>query len=325
MAKVRGTRYNTGDGIRMALDIGAQPYGQWSGCHSCAWERNAGDFGAVETRHNGFRHSYLYGIIVNADGKRFVDEGADFRNYTYAKYGRVDPAAARRLRLAGVRCAGEAPDARRIQAARRDQGDAPTRWRSSSRGCRTWTRRSSSRRSREYNAAITRDVPFNPNVKDGLAHRWARRRQDRTGRTPIETAAVRGLLGRLRHHLHVRRREDRHHRARARHRGRAAARPLCGRRMVGGIFYFNYPGATGLMSSAVFGRWPGGARRDTRRLERSRFRTTHSASRREQDPAMTSCDADQMKCTTARRRSSSSHRSPARSRPGRTSRSPSPW
>src|SRR4029453_7850376 len=28
MAKVRGTRYNTGDGIRMALDIGAQSYGQ---------------------------------------------------------------------------------------------------------------------------------------------------------------------------------------------------------------------------------------------------------------------------------------------------------
>ena len=34
MAKVRGTRYNTGDGIRMALDVGAQPYGQWSGCHA---------------------------------------------------------------------------------------------------------------------------------------------------------------------------------------------------------------------------------------------------------------------------------------------------
>src|SRR5204862_220199 len=89
MAKVRGTRFNTGDGIRMALDIGAQPYGQWSGCHSCAWERNASDFGSVETRHNGFRHSYLYGIVVNAEGKRFLDEGADFRNFTYAKYGRV--------------------------------------------------------------------------------------------------------------------------------------------------------------------------------------------------------------------------------------------
>ena len=27
--------------------------------------------------------------MVNATGRRFVDEGADFRNYTYAKYGRV--------------------------------------------------------------------------------------------------------------------------------------------------------------------------------------------------------------------------------------------
>ena len=34
LAKVRGTRFNTGDGIAMALDIGAAPYGHWSGCHS---------------------------------------------------------------------------------------------------------------------------------------------------------------------------------------------------------------------------------------------------------------------------------------------------
>ena len=27
-------------------------------------------------------------LIVNVNGERFVDEGADFRNYTYAKYGR---------------------------------------------------------------------------------------------------------------------------------------------------------------------------------------------------------------------------------------------
>ena len=51
MAKVRGTRYNTGDGISMALDIGAQSYGQWSGCHSVAWERYAPDFGDVESPH----------------------------------------------------------------------------------------------------------------------------------------------------------------------------------------------------------------------------------------------------------------------------------
>ena len=33
-AKVRGTRHNQGDGLRLALDIGAMPCGQWSGCHA---------------------------------------------------------------------------------------------------------------------------------------------------------------------------------------------------------------------------------------------------------------------------------------------------
>ena len=36
LAKVRGTRFNTGDGIRMALDVGAMPYGNWSGAHAVA-------------------------------------------------------------------------------------------------------------------------------------------------------------------------------------------------------------------------------------------------------------------------------------------------
>ena len=32
--------------------------------------------------------SYPWGIVLNANGKRFVDEGEDLRNYTYAKFGR---------------------------------------------------------------------------------------------------------------------------------------------------------------------------------------------------------------------------------------------
>ena len=87
---MRGTRYNTGDGIRMALDIGAQSYGQWSGAHAVAWERYANDYGDVDGQHSaGYRHSYPFGLMVNQNGERFVDEGADFRNYTYAKYGRA--------------------------------------------------------------------------------------------------------------------------------------------------------------------------------------------------------------------------------------------
>ena len=89
LAKVRGTRFNTGDGIRMALDIGAMPYGNWSGCHAVGWDRNAPEFGDLAVGDDFQKHCYPFGIMVNANGERFVDEGADFRNYTYAKYGRV--------------------------------------------------------------------------------------------------------------------------------------------------------------------------------------------------------------------------------------------
>jgi tricarballylate dehydrogenase len=34
------------------------------------------------------RYSYNYGILVNRDGQRFVDEGEDFIAFTYAKYGK---------------------------------------------------------------------------------------------------------------------------------------------------------------------------------------------------------------------------------------------
>src|SRR6266705_1172315 len=89
LAKVRGTRFNTGDAIRMALDAGAAPVGNWSGCHAVAWERNAPEFGDLAVGDQFQKHSYPFGIVINANGERFVDEGADFRNYTYAKYGRV--------------------------------------------------------------------------------------------------------------------------------------------------------------------------------------------------------------------------------------------
>lgn len=33
------------------------------------------------------KQSYPLSIVVNKEGRRFIDEGDDFRNYTYAKYG----------------------------------------------------------------------------------------------------------------------------------------------------------------------------------------------------------------------------------------------
>jgi tricarballylate dehydrogenase len=68
LAKVRGTRFNTGQGIKMALDIGAMPYGNWSGCHAVGWDYNAPEFGDLAVGDNFQKHSYPFAIMVNADG-----------------------------------------------------------------------------------------------------------------------------------------------------------------------------------------------------------------------------------------------------------------
>ena len=88
-AKVRGTRYNQGDGIRMALEIGALPIGQWTGCHATPIDADAADYGVIEMTDRTNRLSYPYGVMINQLGERFVDEAPDFQFFTYAKYGGV--------------------------------------------------------------------------------------------------------------------------------------------------------------------------------------------------------------------------------------------
>src|SRR5437667_8649786 len=88
-AKVRGTRYNTGDGLHMALDIGALPYGQWTGCHSTPIDADAPPFGDRKLTDKSNRLSYPFGVLVNTRGRRFFDEGEDFQLYTYAKLGGI--------------------------------------------------------------------------------------------------------------------------------------------------------------------------------------------------------------------------------------------
>ena len=74
LAKVRGTRYNTGDGIRMALEIGAQPHGNWSCAHASQWDLNAPDYGDLDVGDAFSKHSYPLSIMLNTDGLRFLDE-----------------------------------------------------------------------------------------------------------------------------------------------------------------------------------------------------------------------------------------------------------
>jgi tricarballylate dehydrogenase len=86
-AKVRGTMHNQGDGLRMALEIGALPWGQWSGCHATPINAESPPFGDRELTDKTNRLSYLYGVMINKAGVRFVDEGEDQVFYTYAKFG----------------------------------------------------------------------------------------------------------------------------------------------------------------------------------------------------------------------------------------------
>ncbi|MDE2936427.1 MAG: FAD-dependent tricarballylate dehydrogenase TcuA [Chloroflexota bacterium] len=90
--KLRGVPYNTGDGLLMALGIGALSYGSWTTCHASPQDFNrpaydlpgpgvAGDYWS--------RYAYPYSVMVNLDGRRFVDEGATWRGLTYARMGRA--------------------------------------------------------------------------------------------------------------------------------------------------------------------------------------------------------------------------------------------
>ena len=71
----------------MALELGAAPAGHWSGAYAVAWDLNAPPFGHLDVGDRFQKHNYPFGIVVNARGERFLDEGLDFHSYTYAKSG----------------------------------------------------------------------------------------------------------------------------------------------------------------------------------------------------------------------------------------------
>ncbi|KAE8149754.1 FAD binding domain-containing protein [Aspergillus avenaceus] len=89
-AFVRGTPYNSGDCLEMAIrDVSAKQAGNWSGCHCVAWDANAPtETGDREISNEFTKSGYPLGIMINRQGSRFVDEGSDLRNYTYAMIGR---------------------------------------------------------------------------------------------------------------------------------------------------------------------------------------------------------------------------------------------
>lgn len=76
-----GSHYNKGEGVQMALDIGAAPCGDFGLWHASPMDprtRNAGSSVYI----------YPYGILVNKRGMRFVDEAPGSTDETYESVAR---------------------------------------------------------------------------------------------------------------------------------------------------------------------------------------------------------------------------------------------
>ena len=255
LAKVRGTRYNTGLGIQMALDIGAMPYGHWSGCHAVGWDLNAPPFGDVNVGDQFQKHSYPWGIMINANGERFVDEGADFRNYTYAKYGRVvlEQPGMFAWQIFDTKIIPALRDEYRIKQVTKVRADTLEELVKKMDGVNAEV---ALREIREYNKAVRKDIPFNMAVKDGRCttglrinkSNWANTVEDPPFEAYGVTCGVTFSFGGLKISNDGEVQDT-------------GGKPIPGLyaagELVGGIFYHNYPGGTGLTSGSVFGRLSG--------------------------------------------------------------------
>lgn len=260
-AKIRGTPHNTGDGLQAAWDVGAQKYGRFDGCHATPMDYYMKNFGNLDIPHgerkNYRKISYFLGVMLNQNGERFVDEGIDFRNYTYAQFGRAV------LQQPGQR-AWQMFDAKvfdllyaeyRFEDAHFEEADD---LQSLLMKCDGLDANAALQTLHTFNASIDDDVDFDPTVKDGKSGQsadlaksnWAQRLDTGPYRAFPVTGGITFTYGGLK----------------VSDQGQAldaSGDPIpglyaCGE-MVGGVFLNGYPGGSGLTSGAVFGRLAGGA------------------------------------------------------------------
>jgi tricarballylate dehydrogenase len=254
LAKPRGSRYNTGLAISAALAQGARAGGHWSGCHSVFYDANAPEFGDPALL-NQQKNYFSLGIVVNTRGERFVDEGLNFRNYTYSRMGAeiLKQPGARGWQLFDATTAALLPDEYRVRHATRITADTLEELVAKLEGV---DRARLMQTLREFNDAVDRSVPFNPAVLDGRRTRglvvdktnWAMQMEQ----GPFVAYEVGCGITCTYGGLAITPRAEV-----VSEEGPAMPGLYAAGEMVGGLYYGKYPGGAGLTAGSVFGRIAG--------------------------------------------------------------------
>ena len=259
-AKVRGTPHNTGDGIELAFEQGAKKHGFFEGCHATPMDLHMKDFGNLEIPHferkNYRKICYFLGVMLNANGERFVDEGKDFRNYTYAQFGRAVLEQPNQLAWqifdskVDHLLYGEYffHDAYYVQAETLDELIDKLDGINNKAAARLTIE--------NYNNAVDENVTFDPTVKDGKSTKglalpksnWAQKIDQGPFKAYPVTGGITFTYGGV---------EVDEHGAVLREDGSIIEGLYACGEMIGGVFFNGYPGGSGLTSGAVFGRRAG--------------------------------------------------------------------
>ncbi|MBV2132162.1 FAD-dependent tricarballylate dehydrogenase TcuA [Pseudomonas sp. MAP12] len=256
LAKVRGSRFNTGDGIRMAMDVGAVAHGNWSGCHAVFYDVNAPELGDLDLLNMQKNYFHL-GVVVNADGKRFVDEGLDFRNYTYSGMGAkvLQQPGGVAWQLFDQHSEHLLPDEYRVRHATRIQADTLEELAGKLEGVNVNALLDTLK---EYNAAVRREVPFNPAVRDGRSTQglaipksnWANPLERGPFVAYAVTCGITFTFGGLKVNSGAQVIDED---------GQPIPGLYAAGELVGNLYYVKYAGGAGLTSGSVLGRIAGAA------------------------------------------------------------------
>lgn len=255
LAKVRGTRFNTGDGLRMAIDAGAMPFGNWSGCHVVAGDLNAPNFGDLKFGDAFQKHSYPFGVLINAEGRRFFDEGFDFRMYTYVECGLALARQPKQLawQVFDGKVLGLLRDEYRLRSVTKVKADTLEALADKLDGVNPQQFLATIR---EFNAAVQTQNAFDPNSKDGRRTQglaveksnWANTIDEAPFEAYPVTTGITFTFGGLKVDTQAQVLDVD---------GRVIPGLYTAGEMVGGLFYSNYPGGSGLISGSVFGKIAG--------------------------------------------------------------------